>query len=144
MLAKNSRMRVPTDSLKEMCQINKLDGIGPAYCGGMDFLNIIIKGLRLIMKTRMEAYVSWVPFEKGGREKPLPQSTKYCPIIIFPNEEMKGTWSAEILINSMNDNNKAFIDLSFLSPDAPFELLKPGAEFELYEGKKLVARGVII
>lgn len=96
------------------------------------------------MKTWMEAHVSWTPFEKGGREKHLPQSTKYCPIIIFSNEEMRGTWSAEVLINSINDNNESSIDISFLFPDAPFELLKPGTDFELYEGKKLVAKGTII
>lgn len=38
---------IPTDSLKEMYQVNNLDGVGPAYCGGIDFLNIIMKGLVL-------------------------------------------------------------------------------------------------
>ncbi len=96
------------------------------------------------MKTWMEAHVSWVPFEKGGREKHMPKNTKYCPIIVFLGEEMDGTWSAEILTDSVNDNNESTIDISFLFPDAPFDLLKPGAKFELYEGKKLVARGVMV
>ena len=95
------------------------------------------------MKTWMEAHVSWIPFEKGGREKNLPQNAKYCPIIVFPNGKAKGTWSAEILTNSINDSNESIISISFLFPDAPFELLKPGAEFELYEGNKLVAKGMI-
>ena len=96
------------------------------------------------MKTWMEAHVSWVPFEQGGREKHMPKNTKYCPIIVFPGEKMDGTWSAEILTDSVNDNNESTIDISFLFPDAPFDLLKPGAKFELYEGKKLVARGVMV
>lgn len=40
-------IEVPTDSLNEMYQVPKLDGIGPAYSGGIDFLNSIMKGLKL-------------------------------------------------------------------------------------------------
>lgn len=95
------------------------------------------------MKIWMEAYVSWIPFEKGGRERRMPDNTRYCPIIVFPGKEMNGVWSAEILTSSVNDDDKPIIDISFLFPDAPFELLKPGAEFELYEGNKLVAKGMM-
>lgn len=91
----------------------------------------------------MEAHVFWIPFSKGGREKHMLKNTRYCPIIVFPGEEMNGTWSAEILTSSVNDDNESIIDISFLFPNAPFELLKPRAEFELYEGNKLVAKGVM-
>ncbi len=74
----------------------------------------------------------------------MPTNTRYCPIIVFPGEKMDGCWSAEILTSSVNDNNGSTIDISFLFPDAPFDLLKPGAEFELYEGNKLVAHGVMV
>ncbi len=40
-------VEVPTDSLNQMYQVGKLDGIGPAYSGGIDFFNSIMKGLRL-------------------------------------------------------------------------------------------------
>jgi hypothetical protein len=40
-------IEVPTDSLDQMYHVEKLDGIGPAYCGGIDFLNSIMKGLKL-------------------------------------------------------------------------------------------------
>ena len=40
-------IEVPTDSLNQMYQVGKLDGIGPAYSGGIDFLNSIMKGLKL-------------------------------------------------------------------------------------------------
>lgn len=96
------------------------------------------------MKTWMEAHVVWVPFEKGGRQKHLPSNTRYCPIIVFPEAKTDDAWSAEILTNSINDNNESIIDISFLFSDAPFELLKPGAKFELYEGKKMVASGVLV
>ncbi len=39
-------IEVPTDSLNQMYQVGKLDGIGPAYSGGIDFLNSIMKGLK--------------------------------------------------------------------------------------------------
>lgn len=87
------------------------------------------------MKTWMEVQVSWIPFRKGGREKHMPEGTRYCPIIVFPGEERNGSWSAEIFTSSVNDDNKSIIDISYLFPDAPFQLLKPGAEFELYEGQ---------
>ncbi len=96
------------------------------------------------MKIWMKANVYWIPYEQGGRKKHLPSNTRYCPIIVFPEIEMDSTWSADILTNSINDENESLIDISFLAPEAPFELLKPGAKFELYEGSKLVAKGMMI
>ena len=40
-------LTVPTNSLGQMYHIEKLDGIGPAYCGGIDFINSIMKGVKL-------------------------------------------------------------------------------------------------
>ena len=40
-------IEIPTDSLNQMYQVGKLDGIGPAYSGGINFLNSIMKGLKL-------------------------------------------------------------------------------------------------
>ncbi|HWS44193.1 MAG TPA: hypothetical protein VN421_14045, partial [Pseudoflavonifractor sp.] len=40
-------IEVPIDSLNQMYRVEKLDGIGPAYSGGIDFLNSIMKGLKL-------------------------------------------------------------------------------------------------
>ena len=96
------------------------------------------------MKIWMEAHVNWIHFEKGGRQKHLPNNTKYFPIIVFPDYETDGAWSAEIFTNSINDNNESLIDISFLMLEAPFELLNPGVKFELYEGKKMVASGVML
>ncbi|HWE40591.1 MAG TPA: hypothetical protein VG406_28850 [Isosphaeraceae bacterium] len=43
----------------------------------------------------------------------------------------------------MGDPSRWFAEVYFLFDDAPHELLRPGNEFELYEGKTCVARGVI-
>ncbi len=40
-------IEVPTDVLKKMYYVENLDGYGPAYSGGIDFLNLIMKGLKL-------------------------------------------------------------------------------------------------
>ena len=95
------------------------------------------------MKIWMEAQVEWIPVEKGGRQNKLPDNTRYCPIIIFPDSKTDEAWSAEILTNSINDDNEATISISFLVSDAPFSLLEPNARFELYEGKRCVATGVL-
>jgi hypothetical protein len=36
------------------------------------------------------------------------------------------------------------VEMAFLSPDAPTEMLQPGARFELCEGPKVVAKGVVL
>lgn len=95
------------------------------------------------MKIWMKANVQWIPYEKGGRQNPLPENTRYCPMIVFSDEKTAESWSAEIYIIQTNKNNESTIKVSFLSPNAPFRLLKPGAQFELYEGRKYVAQGII-
>ena len=108
------------------------------------FYKLNYEGGKITMKTWMEAQVTWIPHDKGGRQKHLPNNTKYCPIIIFPEAKTDGAWSAEILTNSINDNNESIIKISFLFPEAPTNLLKPGEKFELYEGAKMVASGILI
>ena len=41
-------IKLPTNLLNQMYYSSKLDGIGPAYCGEVEFLNSIMKGLRII------------------------------------------------------------------------------------------------
>lgn len=95
------------------------------------------------MKIWMEAYIKWVPPEEDGRKEKLPDNTRYCPIIVFPGTETDGTWSADIFVNSGTDKGESRIDISFLASEAPFALLQPGARFELYEGRRLVAKGIV-
>jgi len=40
---------VPTDSLKEMYYVEKLDGIGMAYCAEFDFINSVIKSIKEVL-----------------------------------------------------------------------------------------------
>jgi len=97
-----------------------------------------------MVKIWMEASIKWLSHEQGGRQNPMPGNIKYRPIIVFPGIKTDGSWSADIVTGDLKNGYDALIDLSFLSPIAPFELLIPGAEFELYEGPRLVAKGNIL
>jgi hypothetical protein len=41
-------IKVPTNALSQFYFSAKLDGIGPAYCGEIDFVNSILKGIKII------------------------------------------------------------------------------------------------
>ena len=95
------------------------------------------------MKKWMNALVIWIPFEEGGRHNPIGYNAKYCPIIRFPGNKTVGDWSAEIFVQHTNGNESAVI-ISYLVLEAPFELLTLGAKFELFEGSKKVATGIML
>jgi len=97
------------------------------------------------MKKWMEARIKWLSTEEGGRKAPMAVGIKYCPIIEFPNTpSVCGSWSAEINILSQLSKLESHANVSYLSEKAPFELLQKGADFELYEGKRLVAKGIVL
>jgi hypothetical protein len=94
-----------------------------------------------------KARVLWFKEAEGGRVAP-PAGPKYSTVARF--YENAGNWpdvawSLVLEWASPADTNDAMIvDVSFLSPDAPETLLHPGAIFELYEGKRCVARGEVL
>ena len=97
------------------------------------------------MKITVIAEVKWMSREFGGRSVLPPTGGKYCPIIRFDNiSNSKDDWSAEIICNDIDRNLKSIIELSYLMDEAPFENLKLGNTFKLYEGIKLVAKGKIV
>ena len=86
-------------------------------------------------------------------EKDRKTCNSYAPIIVFKGQYDRPiwagrtttapVWSSVILNESIND--KASIStITYLVDEAPFELLKIGAEFELFEGSNKVAFGTII
>lgn len=96
------------------------------------------------MKKNVNARIIWIPLDNGGRKKPIPNDTKYCPIISFPENYLLETWSAEIVVIETNAEGESNANLSFLLDEAPFELLKKNVKFQLFEGKRLVATGVVL
>jgi hypothetical protein len=97
------------------------------------------------MKKFVNAHLFWADYKQGRRKKLIGINSKYCPIIVFKNTPRKDDeWSAEIYFEDEDNYSVLNITLSFLSDRAPFELLKTGSEFELFEGSKCVATGIII
>ncbi len=96
------------------------------------------------MKSYVVAKVSWLSFEEGGRKKIPPKGTRYCPIIKVNNVNLHGEWSVDFMCTEIDQNRKCVVRLGFLSPKAPIQLLVKDTGFELFEGNKKVARGVVL
>lgn len=57
----------------------------------------------------------------------------------------KEAWSLVVEFNGPPDESLCTIaDVRFLSPEGPTRLLHPGSVFELYEGRRMVARGEVL
>lgn len=91
------------------------------------------------MKIFVKAYIEWVLNIR------ITKKSKYCPLIHIDQQDVcEPNWSAEIFLIEHININESIVNLSFLSPDAPFALLKHGYTFKLFEGRTLVAIGHII
>jgi hypothetical protein len=102
----------------------------------------------IIKETVMKkASVRWLKETEGGRAIPPPRP-KYSTVARFPEEgaELPDiAWSLVLEWSTSPDiNGTMIVDVRFLSPDAPAALLHAGAVFELYEGRRCVARGEIL
>ena len=94
------------------------------------------------MRIMKKAIIYWISEEEGGRKRP-PIGTEYYPTIQMENGD---TWSLAIRFdrtnveqNEMKDNR----EVGFLFDNAPYHLLKSGAEFIIYEGPHKVGVMVI-
>lgn len=105
------------------------------------------------VKARIEWRISKkrIPpiLELKDREK----KNSYTPIIVFKNQydcsifdgnkSNVPLWSAVIFNEEINGKVSISV-LTYLVDEAPFNLLKIGAKFKLYEGISCVAQGEII
>ncbi len=93
-----------------------------------------------------KAEIEWVPENEGGRASP-PPGPRYITVARFEDEKEKypeEAWSLVVDFNPPQDELGPFnAHVRFLADEAPSHLLRPGSSFELYEGRKLVARGVV-
>jgi len=96
-------------------------------------------------KTIAKAQIDWILKENGGRKNILPVGMRYCPIIVFENEQSSSSlWSAEVYNTEIN-TRQSIADVSYLSEDAPHHIFEQtGRKFFLYEGQSVVAEGVIL
>ena len=93
---------------------------------------------------KFEAIIYWIPKTKGGR-KNIPSGDKYAPIIKVTNSSVESDdcWSAFITNKKMISQNKTLSDIEYLSNMAPNNL-SSNVEFVLFEGRKLVAHGIVL
>jgi hypothetical protein len=97
------------------------------------------------MNEQVTAMISWIAPQKGGRSA-LPTGPIYSTLVRFDEDKNWPTqaWSARLeFIRSYAAGQYLFARVNFLSSDAPMHLLHEGSRFQLYEGRKLVATGLV-
>src|SRR5947209_7237899 len=99
------------------------------------------------MNPEARAILRWVPESRGGRSRPPLPAVPYTAPARFESDpqEQLGTWSLRILqARELRGDEVIEVSIAFLFPDAPHDLLRDGERFELMEGRKIVAKGVIL
>jgi hypothetical protein len=99
------------------------------------------------MNRPPRAIIEWIPTELGGRKKLPPGEPPLWTVLRFCSEPWPApeAWSAGVRkIQILDSPYKWLVEIIYRVPEAPHHMLQPDVEFELYEGKKLVARGKII
>lgn len=98
------------------------------------------------MMPRAKAFISWIPERDGGRERP-PDGPTYSTIVRFEDdpEWPSQAWSLVVEFQRVLGGGR-YVEATvrFLIDQAPHEQLRQGNHFELYEGDRKVARGVIL
>ena len=95
----------------------------------------------------MKARIEWLTEEQGGRPD-LPKGPRYVTVARFYDEiekYPKEAWSLVLeFTRTISRSLTEVADVSFLVDEAPKHLLHEGSGFDLFEGRKLVARGKVI
>lgn len=96
------------------------------------------------MSKRFEAIIYWLSEKEGGR-KTMPTGDKYAPMIKIttPLLELEENWSIFVFNKQFLGRNKTLSEVEYLSDIAP-DNLSNDVEFELFEGKKLVGKGIVL
>lgn len=96
------------------------------------------------MNKRAIVKICWLLQQENGRAT-IPVSNKYAPIIKVINNPFKQNESWSVFVNNRYfcNDKETLAEMCFLSENAPIEL-EADMEFELYEGIKLVAKGIVL
>lgn len=93
------------------------------------------------------AIIRWIPHARGGRTQPPLESVDYAAPARFESDpqEQLGAWSLRIVqASELRGPEVIEARVCFVVPEAPHNLLRDGERFEFMEGKKVVAKGVIL
>lgn len=88
-----------------------------------------------------------MPSVTGGRQNP-PTGNTYSTVARF--EDIKDGWPDEAWSIMLEFNEEPdedgihYAEIHFLVENAPHEILYEGSKFDLFEGYKLVAKGIVI
>src|SRR6266571_5332891 len=99
------------------------------------------------MSLKAKAVIIWIPASRGVRSRvPSPMAGYTAPARFDSDPQQKlGSWSLRILTEKKLKGNKIIAaKVGFLAEDAPDNLLQPRAKFDLLEGKRVVAKGVVL
>lgn len=96
------------------------------------------------MNKRFEAKIYWLSEADGGR-KALPSGDKYAPQIYItkPRREYDEFWSIFVFNKKIISDRETLAELKYLSDTPPTDLAKD-VEFELREGNRTVAKGIVL
>src|SRR5262245_57834680 len=99
------------------------------------------------MNPNAKASITWIPEVEGGRAKPPYGGDRYVTIVRFDQDQSwpEQAWSLVLELQPGETKGlKTEGTIYFLVEQAPHHLLRPGQEFGLYEGRRLVARGRVV
>jgi hypothetical protein len=99
------------------------------------------------MRAIKRAIIDWISSEEGGRRSGPPFGPDYAAPAKFMEHAdawLLGSWDLLVhQVELLGGPNKWLADVQFRRDEAPHDWLIPDAVFELYEGKRCVARGTI-
>ena len=99
------------------------------------------------MTKKFNARIQWLSKGQGGRQTGIPYGEKYAAIVVVKGSKLNPDevcWS--LIVKNEEDTINGLETISvihYLSDEAPDNLRKD-VEFELYEGSKLVAKGIVL
>ena len=106
----------------------------------------IIHHQACLRNTKANAILQWLRPEAGGRMF-SPTGPYYFPTAWFPEFGKKwedDMWSLRVEITTPPDDTLTHnVKISFLADEAP-DYLQPNSLFEVFEGRRLVAKGKVI
>lgn len=98
------------------------------------------------MNSKHDARLTWISASKGGRAA-IPSGPRYTTVARFAGQGdswKHEAWSLVVDFIEMPDNNLSHhVQVSFLN-DGPASMLASGKKFELMEGEKTVALGIVL
>lgn len=98
------------------------------------------------MSGAVQSIIRWVPESKGGRRL-VPGDAAYSTVARFEDDERwpHEAWSLVVRVQrTYRDGRVTLAKVEFLVDQAPERLLGAGSRFELLEGTRRVAKGVVL